>query len=133
MIQRLQEFELPCIPINYVSCRPLTSTGDTVVIRGGQHPKMRLIGGRIRTIAHQTTAPVINVKSKDGTTIATATASATVGASVELTFSAQTGRDLTVFNEQQDVTINVGTAGAANSIHDVTLEFVIENSAVPGN
>lgn len=49
-VSKVENKELPKIPICIVYNKALTTTGTTVVWAAGQHPKMTLIGGHIQTL-----------------------------------------------------------------------------------
>lgn len=67
------------------------------------------------------TQAIIAIEDQGGTDAATATASATVGARVVLTLTANT-----IFEENEDVFLNVATATGAASAVAVDMRFVTE-------
>ena len=67
------------------------------------------------------TAAVIAIEDQGGTDAATATQSATVGARVALTLTSNN-----IFEENEDVVLNVTTATGAGSAVMVDLRFALE-------
>lgn len=101
--------------------KPLTSIGTTILFRGGQHPRMRLIGGHVATISEIISGAAISIETENGVSAATATTNATPGLSNELSLTSST-----LFTEWDSVVINVTAAAGVDSQYILVMYFMTE-------